>query len=129
MRSVSDSPFVLGLQAEAKAHSIAINVGVHEPTVDGKKVKNTSLWIDEFGIIKQRYQKVHLFDVEIDGGPVLRESAGVEKGMSILPPFETAVGRVGLMVCFDVSLNFTLSLMHCKSPTAEISQAVFTDHQ
>lgn len=26
----------------------------------------------------------------------------VEKGTSILPPFETPVGRVGMMICFDV---------------------------
>lgn len=29
----------------------------------------------------------------------------VEKGMEILPPFETPVGRVGLSICFDVSCN------------------------
>lgn len=29
----------------------------------------------------------------------------VEKGMEILPPFETPVGRVGLAICFDVSCN------------------------
>lgn len=46
---------------------------------------------------------MHLFDVEIEGGPVLKESNSVEKGMEIPRPFETAVGRVGLMICFDVS--------------------------
>jgi predicted amidohydrolase len=45
-----------------------------------------------------------LFDVDIAGGPVLKESNSVEKGMSILPPFETAVGRVGLTICFDVGV-------------------------
>ena len=28
--------------------------------------------------------------------------SAVEKGMKILPPFETPVGRVGSMICFDV---------------------------
>jgi predicted amidohydrolase len=37
-------------------------------------VKNTVLWIDEQGSITQRYQKLHLFDVDIKGGPVLKES-------------------------------------------------------
>ena len=27
----------------------------------------------------------------------------VERGVEILPPFETPVGRVGLAICFDVS--------------------------
>jgi predicted amidohydrolase len=102
VKSVEDSPFVRGIREEAKAHSLAINVGIHEPTPSGRKVKNTSIWINEKGDITQRYQKIHLFDVEIKDGPVLKESNSVEKGMSILPPFDTSVGRVGLTICFDV---------------------------
>ena len=51
----------------------------------------------------QKYQKLHLFDVDIENGPKLKESDSVEKGMDILPPFDTSVGRVGLTICFDVS--------------------------
>jgi predicted amidohydrolase len=40
-------------------------------------VKNTLIWIDEDGRITQRYQKIHLFDVDIKGGPVLKESRSV----------------------------------------------------
>jgi predicted amidohydrolase len=53
---------------------LAINVGVHEPAEGGKRLKNSLLWIDENGDITQRYQKVHLFDVDIVGGPRLKES-------------------------------------------------------
>lgn len=74
VQPVSTSPFVLGLQAEAKKFRLPINVGIHEPAGDGQKLKNTLIWIDEEGIIKERYQKLHLFDVEIDGGPILKES-------------------------------------------------------
>lgn len=102
VRSVFESPFVLGLQEEARENTISINVGIHEPEDTGKRVKNTSIWIDETGKITQRYQKLHLFDIDIKGGPRLKESDGVEKGMNILPPFSTPVGRVGLMICFDV---------------------------
>jgi len=65
-------------------------------------VKNTSIWIDERGEITQRYQKLHLFDVEIKGGPVLKESNSVEPGSAILAPFETGLGSMGLMICFDL---------------------------
>ena len=98
---MTDSEFVLGLQAEAKRARLPINVGIHEPA-EGQKVRNTLIWIDEEGKISQRYQKLHLFDVDIENGPVLKESNGVEKGSSILAPFHTALGRVGLMICFDV---------------------------
>ena len=82
-RSTKDSIFVKGLQHEAKMAHLHINVGIHEPTVDGKKVKNTLIWIDDKGDIVHRYQKLHLFDVEIENGPVIRESKFVSP---VLPP-------------------------------------------
>ncbi|RAH45221.1 carbon-nitrogen hydrolase family protein [Aspergillus brunneoviolaceus CBS 621.78] len=100
-RSMQDSEFVLGLQKEAQLAKLHINVGIHEPA-SNDRTKNTLIWIDDKGSIIQRYQKVHLFDVDIKGGPVLKESASVEKGMEILPPFETPIGRVGLSICFDL---------------------------
>ena len=102
VKPVQDSEFVLGMQEEARKARMPINMGVHEPTTDGKRVKNTLLWIDENGRIAQRYQKLHLFDVDIVGGPVLKESNSVEKGGEILAPFDTTVGRVGLAICFDL---------------------------
>ncbi|KAL8781656.1 MAG: hypothetical protein Q9213_005921 [Squamulea squamosa] len=102
VQPANSSPFVLGLQACAREHKLSINVGVHEPTQDGKKVKNTLLWIGDNGEIQHRCQKLHLFDVDIPGGPVLKESNSVEKGTEIVPPFSTAVGNVGLLICFDL---------------------------
>ena len=101
VKSVKNSEFVRGLQKEAKAARMAINVGVHEPAANNK-LKNTLLWISEQGEIIQRYQKLHLFDVDIKGGPITKESNSTEKGDRILPPFQTAVGRVGLTICFDL---------------------------
>ncbi|PGH12347.1 hypothetical protein AJ80_06757 [Polytolypa hystricis UAMH7299] len=112
VRSVQESEFILGLQDEARNSQLHINVGIHEPAQGGEKVKNTLIWIDERGQITQRYQKIHLFDVEIEGGPVLKESRSVEKGMEILPPFDTPVGRVGLSICFDLRFpEISLSLV------------------
>lgn len=73
-RSVQDSEFVKGLQKEARDANLPINVGIHEPAPEGR-VKNTLVWINEKGDITQRYQKTHLFDVEIKDGPILRESS------------------------------------------------------
>ncbi|KAF2855948.1 carbon-nitrogen hydrolase [Plenodomus tracheiphilus IPT5] len=100
-KSVTDSEFVRGLQRSAKEYALPINVGIHEPA-DGDKVKNTLIWIDEHGKITQRYQKLHMFDVDISNGPQLRESNSVERGTQILDPFTTPVGRLGLQICFDM---------------------------
>ncbi|EAW10652.1 carbon-nitrogen hydrolase family protein [Aspergillus clavatus NRRL 1] len=117
VRSVRDSIFVQGLQKEAQEANIHINVGIHEPASNGK-VKNTLIWIDNKGVITQRYQKIHLFDVEIKDGPILKESASVEKGTDILPPFETPLGRVGLAICFD--LRFPEISLALKRQNAQI---------
>ncbi|KAF9878939.1 carbon-nitrogen hydrolase [Colletotrichum karsti] len=101
----STSPFVLGLQEQAKKHNLAINVGIHVPapaTADSPtpaKLLNRSLWIDADGTINHAatYDKLHLFDY----GP-LRESATVQPGTRLTPPFPTPVGRVGSLICFDL---------------------------
>ncbi|KAG9845328.1 putative nitrilase, partial [Aureobasidium melanogenum] len=101
-KSVTESPFVLGLQEEAKKNKLCINVGIHEPSETPKKIKNTLVWIDENGEITHRYQKLHMFDMELDDGPTMKESDTVEPGNSILPPFDSPVGRVGSCICFDL---------------------------
>ena len=79
-KPIATSPFVLGLQDAARTHRLPIHVGIHEPTEvqeheeQKRKVKNTAVWIDEEGVVGHRYQKLHLFDVEVEGGPILRES-------------------------------------------------------
>lgn len=116
-KPLEESEFVLGLQKAAQNYALPINVGIHEPA-KGSKVKNTLLWIDENGDITQRYQKLHLFDVDIENGPQLRESASVERGMEILGPVTTPLGRVGLQICFD--LRFPEPALTLRSRNAQI---------
>jgi len=78
---------------------MAINVGIHVPTKNNK-ILNRSCWINEHGDIVSFYDKLHLFDYG-----ALKESNSVEAGKKIVPPVDTVVGRVGLTVCFDVSVS------------------------
>lgn len=112
-KPVETSEFVLGIREEAKKYRLPINVGVHEPTPDGKRVKNTLLWIDSDGQIAHRYQKLHLFDVEIKDGPILKESNSVERGPRLEDPFSTPLGKVGMLICFDLRFpEPSLALRH-----------------
>ncbi|EME49908.1 hypothetical protein DOTSEDRAFT_41059 [Dothistroma septosporum NZE10] len=119
-KPASKSPFILGLQEDAKKHSLPISVGVHEPSDDpkSKRIKNTLIWIDENGDIAHRYQKVHLFDLELENGPVMKESNTVEPGNDILPPFNSSVGKIGSMICFD--LRFPEIALALKRQNADI---------
>ncbi len=62
------------MQKEAKDNKIAITAGIHEPgEKDSGKIKNTAIWIDEKGELVQKYQKLHLFDMELTNGPHAHE--------------------------------------------------------
>lgn len=119
-KPVDKSPLVLGLQEEAKKHSLPISVGIHEPSDDpeSKKLKNTQLWIDENGEIAQRYQKIHLFDMDQKGGPTMKESDSVEFGKQIIQPFDTCIGKIGSAICFD--LRFSELALHNKRNGATV---------
>jgi predicted amidohydrolase len=73
-KSQERDSFVSALQKEAAQQNIHINVGIHEVASENR-LKNLLIWIDDQGVITQSYQKVHLFDVDIKDGPVLKESA------------------------------------------------------
>lgn len=90
---------------------IFVAVGIHAPAScenRGRKVQNNQLWISNKGEILHRYQKVHLFDVNIANGPVLKESDAVEPGTKIHLPFKIGKRspcsdfRVGLAICYDI---------------------------
>lgn len=89
---------------------IFVAVGVHEPgnsITAESKVQNNQLWIDNHGDIVHRYLKLHLFDISITNGPILKESNSVEAGKAILPPFPVNDStwdrfKVGLAICYDI---------------------------
>ena len=49
-----------------------------------------------------RYDKIHLFDVEVPGGERYRESASIAAGALQPVTVDTPAGRLGLSVCYDL---------------------------
>ncbi|ODV63213.1 putative hydrolase [Ascoidea rubescens DSM 1968] len=115
-RSIEDSVFVkrIGLELQSldtKHRSLEVCVGVHEPNNvlhaqhkdnGTPKVKNTLLYFSKAGRIVSSYQKLHLYDVNITNGPIMKESNSVERGAFIHQPFQSAAGVLGLGICYDV---------------------------
>jgi predicted amidohydrolase len=67
---------------------------------DGKLV-NRSLLFAPDGSLVARYDKVHLFDVDLPNGQVLRESAAYAAGRPVpLVPLDFAT--IGLTICYDI---------------------------
>lgn len=64
-------------------------------------VSNRSYLIDDEGRIVARYDKVHLFDVDLAGGESYRESETIKAGDKAVL-VETPFGRFGLTICYDI---------------------------
>jgi predicted amidohydrolase len=69
--------------------------------VEGGKVTNRSYLLDAAGRITARYDKIHLFDVELGGGESYRESATIAPGAQAVVA-ATPWGTLGLSVCYDL---------------------------
>jgi predicted amidohydrolase len=68
---------------------------------DGKLV-NRGFVIDDAGEIRARYDKIHLFDVDLPTGESWRESAMYAAGSEAVIVAGTPVGRLGLTICYDL---------------------------
>lgn len=69
------------------------------------KVNNRSYLIDPEGRITARYNKLHLFDVQLKHGEMYRESATVEPGDRAVVA-ETPWGLLGMTICYDVRFAY-----------------------
>lgn len=62
---------------------------------------NRSFVIDDNGTITARYDKLHMFDVELAGGETWRESSAYSPGETV-EVADSPVGRIGLTICYDI---------------------------
>ncbi|RHW16995.1 carbon-nitrogen hydrolase family protein [Sphingomonas gilva] len=62
---------------------------------------NRGFVIDGSGDIRARYDKLHMFDVDLPGGESWRESSAYRAGERAAA-VDTPVGRVGLSICYDL---------------------------
>ena len=62
---------------------------------------NRGFIIDASGAIRARYDKIHLFDVDLATGESWRESASYRGGERAVV-VDTPVGRLGLSICYDL---------------------------
>ncbi len=65
------------------------------------KVRAACLLFDDKGERVARYDKIHLFDVQLPNGEQYRESAVFEHGTDVVVA-DTPFGKLGLAVCYDL---------------------------
>ncbi len=99
----ANDPTLAGLQDAAKAHGIWLSIGslgLLTEDADGR-FANRSFVITPLGQIAARYDKIHMFDVDVSAEETYRESDGYRPGEQAVT-CKTDFGTLGLTVCYDV---------------------------
>ena len=91
----------------AKDNNIYL-IGGSIPEKDGDKTYNTSFIFDREGKILAKHRKVHLFDIDIEGGIRFKESDFFSAGNS-LTLIDTDFGKIGVAICFDIRFPYIFS--------------------
>lgn len=102
--SEGSGPIQKFLSEQAKLHNAWLVGGtVPLECPNPKKIFAACLVYDNKGNCIERYDKVHLFDVDlVDTGESYNESETIEYGDSGLKVVESPFGKIGLAVCYDV---------------------------
>jgi predicted amidohydrolase len=85
----------------ARKLRIFLHVGSLAIKLPPEKAANRSFLIDRGGEIIARYDKIHMFDVDLAGGESYRESRTYRPG-EIAVAADLPWGRLGLTVCYDL---------------------------
>ena len=89
------------LREVARKLSIYIHIGSLAIKASPEKAANRSFLIDRKGDIIARYDKIHMFDVDLAGGESYRESNTYRPG-ELAVVADLPWGRLGLTVCYDL---------------------------
>lgn len=100
-RSEADNPFIAACRALAAETKAFLLIGSTAVKLDATTLANRSFLIDPAGEIVARYDKIHMFDVDLPNGETYRESAlyrpGEEAVIAALPWC-----KLGMTICYDL---------------------------
>ncbi len=102
LRPEADDLVLAAAQEAAKANHIWLSIGSLAVLADDGKVANRGFVIDREGQIRARYDKIHLFDVDLPTGESWRESKVYSPGQGAVLVNGTPVGKLGLTICYDL---------------------------
>jgi deaminated glutathione amidase len=107
------------LKTMAQRYQVTLLGGGFPVPAPTGKVYNTALLIGPNGEELARYEKVHLFDVNLPDGNTYQESEAVSAGGQLPPVYPSKeLGHLGLSVCYDV--RFPELYRHLSQMGAEV---------
>jgi predicted amidohydrolase len=85
----------------ARSLGLHLHIGSLAIKVAPQRAANRAFLIDPHGDIAARYDKIHMFDVDLAGGESYRESRNYRPG-EIAVAADLPWGRLGITVCYDL---------------------------
>jgi deaminated glutathione amidase len=112
-RREADDPFLGHMRELARELGLWLLLGslvidpAGEPGADPNegRLANRSFLIDPAGAVIARYDKIHMFDIDLPGGESYRESNAYRPGGATAVA-ATPWGRLGMSVCYDVRFPY-----------------------
>jgi predicted amidohydrolase len=102
LRSEDDDLVLQACRGAAAASGIWVHLGSLAIRSDDGKLANRAFVIDSQGEVRGRYDKMHLFDVDLPTGESWRESATYRPGEGAVVVRGTPLGNLGLAICYDL---------------------------
>jgi predicted amidohydrolase len=101
IQAEADDPVLASVRRAAADAGLWVHIGsLAVRRRDGRQA-NRSFVIDASGEIRARYDKLHLFDVDLPTGESWRESAAYAPGDAAVV-VATPLGALGLSICYDL---------------------------
>jgi len=100
-KSEDEDEALRALRAVARERKIWLLIGSLPIRVAEDKLANRSFLVSPEGRIAARYDKIHMFDVDLAGGESYRESRNFAAGESAVTA-DLPWGRLGLSICYDL---------------------------
>ncbi|MGO4684376.1 carbon-nitrogen hydrolase family protein [Hyphomicrobium sp. 2TAF46] len=85
----------------ARTRKVWLHIGSMAVKVGERKLANRAYVIAPDGTVAARYDKIHMFDVDLGGGESYSESVNYQAGPSAILT-EIPWGRLGLTICYDL---------------------------
>jgi len=102
LREEKEDGVLAACRKAARSNGIWLSIGSLAVRVENGKVANRGFVIDRDGEIRARYDKMHLFDVDLPTGESWRESNTYSAGNGAVLVNGTPVGKLGLTICYDL---------------------------
>jgi len=102
LREENEDRVLAACREAARENDIWVYLGSLAVLTGDGKVANRGFVIDRTGRVQARYDKIHLFDVDLPTGESWRESAVYRAGERAVVVNGTPVGKLGLTICYDL---------------------------